>query len=509
MPIVPVAEWAPDTPEYLSESLTVVRNTYPRTDGSDGPLRGPGTLTAALPAVCKGAFLASAGVNSTEVVAGTTTKLYSLSGTSWTDRSGATYAVGASAMWRFAQFGSRIIATNYTDNVQTRTVGAAANFADLSASAPKAYYVATVEPGFLMLGNYFASGAATSNGVWWSGINDATSWPTPGTAAAVSAQSDNQQLPLGDSVTGILPAIGGANAAVFTERAIYRVEYQGGSIVFAFRPVDVSRGCSQPNSLVAVGQRAFFLSDEGFCVFDGTEAARIGFGRIDRFFWNDAAVGSLSSMRVTTDPLRSLIIWHYLSRAGAPRWLIYNYATNRWRFGDDAALQVEAFIERAAQTLSLTTLGQAAAAAFGFGDTRGDGAGNTRVTGGGDTRGVGWTGALNFVVGFNTSHALAGFASTPLEATVETGETDAAGKRLFVSGLRPLTNATTVTAAVGARDTFAGTVAWQTATQPAATGFCPARISTRLARARITIPAGTDWDYLQGVDVQARPEGTR
>jgi hypothetical protein len=40
-------------------------------------------------------------------------------------------------------------------------------------------------------------------------------------------------------------------------------------------------------------------------------------------------------------------------------------------------------------------------------------------------------------------------------------------------------------------------------------GLCPANISTRLARARLRIPAGVAWSFASGFEPAFAPEGRR
>lgn len=509
MPIVPVADWLPDQAAYLNAGLSVASNTFPREDGSDGPMRGPAQLADALAAACKGAILCSNGLGATELVAGTTTKLYTLSSTSWTDRSGSTtFAVPSGRDWRFAQFGTRVFATNYADSLVSRVIGSSSNFAAVS-GAPKGRYIATIEPGFVMLGDYEESTVAYRAGLAWSAINDGTSWPTAGTSAALAVQSDRQSLALGDTLTGLTPAVGGANGAVFTERAIYRIEYVGAPLIFNFQPVDQSRGCVAPGSLVHIGQRAYFLSEEGFLTFDGSVVEPIGFGKVDRFFWADVDATDLLAIRSTVDPYRRLIVWAYPNTAGSMRWLTYCYANGRWRYGDDASMAVQAFVQRIAPGVDETLTGLAVNA-FGWGGRMlAEQGGRILQEDGTSAILLGSSAPANFIAAFNSSHQLVGYAGTTLAATIETGEADSGGRRVLVTGVRPLSDASTATAAVGYRDTFGGTLAYTSATGQEITGICPQRISARYARAKLTFPAGVEWTYVQGADVMARPEGRR
>lgn len=512
MPIVPVAEFAPDQADYLSAALSVAKNTYPRADGSDGPLQGPAQLASALAASCKGVALAASSGTSA-VIAGTTTKLYALSGTSWSDVSGgATFAVPTGGEWRFTQFGTRLIATDYADTMRTYTITGGGTFSVLAAAAPRARYIATIEPGFVMVGDFVdvaGSLGSKPNGVWWSGLNDATNWPTPGTSAASAVQSDYNELALGQRVTGILGAVGGANGAVFTERAVYRLSYVGGTIVFDFFPVDQSRGCIAPGSLAQVGPMAYFLAEDGFYAFDGTACAPIGFGKVDKFFARTVDQNNLSAIRATVDPFRRLVVWYALDPAGNPVWFVYSYALNRWRYGYDSKLGVQAFVQRLSPSFD-SALTSAAVSAFGWGGfltQEGSASFVTQESGGGILLGA--TQPATFLAGVDTSNKLSGWMGETLAATIETGETDAHGRRMFVSGLRPLTDAAAPTCAVGWRNQFSDAVLYTTATQQEVTGICPQRISARYARAQINIPASDPWTYLQGVDVMSRAEGTR
>lgn len=504
MPIVPVADFAPDAASiYRPDVAPVAHNCYPRADSTDGPLQGQVEASSSLSAACRGAFSLRDQTGTAYVFAGTATALYELSSLSWTDRTRLSasavdaYAVPTAEHWRFAQFGERVIATDYNDAIQTYTLGGGAPFANLSAAAPKAKYIATIEPGFLVTG-YYNSGSVVGAGLWWSGFNDATSWPTLGTAAAAAAQSDAQTMQGGGVVTGILPAIGGAAGAVFTERAIYRMEYIGPPQVFGFRELDRSRGCIAPQSLVQVGSTAFFLSEDGFCGCNGVEVSQIGLGRVDRFFFSTVDQSQLHRVYGAADFARKLIVWAFpASGASDPnRWLIYNFATNRWRYGDDSALAVQYLSTFRQAGYTLDTL-------------------DTPLPGGPDSSGAftvdspTYQGGNRFLGAFNTSRRLVSFSGSNLAARIETGDADAGGRRVLVQGIRPITDAVSPTASVGYRDLLESAVSYTTATTPGADDVCPQRISTRYGRARINVPAADTWTYLAGADITFRAEGRR
>lgn len=500
MPTVPLADWTPDAAPFGTSGMQAAKNTYPRSDGADGPLKAQFNVSDALATQCKGAIATRATDGTTFFAAGTTTKLYVLSGASWTDKSGAaTFAVPSTGHWQFAQFGDRLLATNFADEIQSWTIGGAGNFATLNAAAPLAKYIATVEPGFVVLGHY-SDRSVVPTGLWWGAINDATSWPTPGTAAAQAAQSDNQQLASATGVTGIVPAIGGAQAVVFCADAIYRMEYVGGLIIFQIRPQEQGRGCIAPNSLARVGARAFFLSEDGFCVFDGVEVRRIGFGRVDRFFWATVDQAQLERVYAAVDFDKDCIVWAFpdsgASSGNPNRWLVYNYLTDRWRYGDDADLTITYMLPARTAGYTVETADTLV--------TNADA--NTTIT----VDSPVWAGGRRFFGGFSSTHRLVSFEGATLAARLETADASMDGRRVFVSGVRPNTDAASYTAGIGYRDLLSAAVSYTTPTlRSSATGICPQRLSTRFARARIDMAAGDTWTYLSGAEVDFRAEGRR
>jgi len=82
---------------------------------------------AAFAAVCFGGAYGRDLDDSFRVFAGTATKLYELSGSSWTDITrvcGGDYTLGADSYWRFAQFGNTMLAVAKTDTLQASGAGA-------------------------------------------------------------------------------------------------------------------------------------------------------------------------------------------------------------------------------------------------------------------------------------------------------------------------------------------------------------------------------------------------
>jgi hypothetical protein len=101
---------------------------------------------------------------------------------------------------------------------------------------------------------------------------------------------------------------------------------------------------------------------------------------------------------------------------------------------------------------------------------------------------------------FDTSHQLAFFDGANLEAVLDTPEQGVEGRRVFVRGFAVRTDAAAVQGSVRHRANAQAALAQTAESAINGQGVCPQRIDTRLARARVRIPAGTLWTTCMGVE---------
>lgn len=497
MTIVPLPEWLPDRPAHQNPGLIVCKNVIPRTQGSYGPFSDLSPYSNALSDRCQGGFTARDSAGNIQIFAGDATKLKALTSgsTGFGDVSrsiGGPYATAADDAWRFIQFGAIVIATNFSDDVQSYVIGVSSSFDQLAAAAPKARYAA-IWKDFAVLAHL----QSNPQRVRWSAIDDPTSWPAIGGATAAQVQSDQQDL-VGDGgwIQGIVGGIGAADGAVIQERALWRVTYVGPPLIFTFDLVEGARGTPAPGSIVQLGGAVAYLGEDGFYLFDGQTSRPIGNEKVDKTFFADFDQTYAARISSAVDPINKVFYWAYPgsgNTSGVPnRILAYNWAIDRWSLVE---LSTE-FIFRAGT--------------FGYTADNADGLGYTVDTSpfGPDSRF--WAGGKSILAGFDPAHRLGFFSGTPLAATVETGDVDLGeGRRAFVSGIRPMVDSSAVIAALGYRDDQATTPAFTTPTAPAPDGFCPQRVSARFARARISIPAGVSWSHLSAYEPRIQAEGLR
>src|SRR5262245_10272135 len=192
----------PDQPAYTPPGSAVIRNCTPIPAGSYGPMPTPQAWSQnALRARCQGAYSIRDAGNAVYIFAGDATKLYQIapSAEAFTNVSrttGGAYTtppISAGGHWAMTSFGKRIIASNYTDPMQTLLLGDA-NFTTLSATAPRARYVKTVKDFLFVANTYDSVDGEMPFRCWWSALGAPTNWPTPGSVTAQQLQSDYQDL---------------------------------------------------------------------------------------------------------------------------------------------------------------------------------------------------------------------------------------------------------------------------------------------------------------------------
>jgi hypothetical protein len=111
---------------------------------------------------------------------------------------------------------------------------------------------------------------------------------------------------------------------------------------------------------------------------------------------------------------------------------------------------------------------------------------------------------------FDASVKLGFCTGANLEAILDTPEQALdRQRRVRVKGLRPITDAPACTGAVGARENIQGAVSYSAEQPVNGKGLCPANVSTRLARGRLRIPAGTAWSFASGFEPEFAQEGRR
>ena len=399
-------------------------------------------------------------------------------------KSGGSYsALPNSDQWQFAQFNNFVFAVQINSAVQVFDLTSSSAFADLGGSPPPARYIAVVGR-FLVLSGL---GSSTPYRIQWSGLNATTTW-----TAGVN-QSDFQDFPDGGVVRGVA---GGEYGIVFQDASIRRLTYAPGSpVVFQIDRISEEKGIFAPLSIVRAGDRVFYISPDGFqMIAPGGYPQPIGKERVDRTFFADVDTANLQLCIGASDPKGSRVYWAYKSLAGSSglfdKILCYDSALDRWSPIAMTGEYLTTLAKPGATIESLDSIsGSLDALSFSLDDVS--------------------TASLAQLSAVNSAHKLGFFTGANLEATLVTAEKGGDGRRIFVRGFRPITDAATVYGSVSARETAQAAASYSGETLVNAIGMCPQRVSTRYARGKMRIPAGTSWTYALGIEPDVVTEGAR
>jgi hypothetical protein len=490
MAVIPFGEWRPDVSDFNSAYVQTILNALPRGDGY-GPVKDFSVYSAALPAACRGAFIALKTDGSVAVFAATSTKLYLMDNTALTfsdvsQAAGSYSAISATDQWQIRQFGNFVIAVQANVAPQVYDLTSSSEFEDLASAAapgdepPQARYIDIV-------GRFVVLSGLLSNPyrIQWSGLNSvngATSWQV-GTNS-----SDFQDLPDGGIVRGVA---GGESGVVFQDRAIRRMTYAPGSpVIFQIERISDDNGLYAPYSLVRSGERIFFHSPKGFHKIEpGGFPQQIGKERVDRTFLEDLDTGNLQLFIGAGDPRGSRVFWAYKSSNGAAglfdKILVYDYVLDR-------------FTEISTSGEFLMSISQPGITLEGL-DTISTSI-DSGVLGPFDS----YAGAVTpEVAAFNGDHQLGFYRGDNLEATLDTAEQSGA-RWGFVSGFTPITDAPTAYGSVLYRSALNAASTQSAEGLINAEGLCPVRVSARHKRGRIRIPAATTWTFASGIEPEGR-----
>lgn len=477
-------EYLPDIPARDNPGLTVAKNCIPHAV-SYKPFSDKVAFSGAVNSTCLGAIGVKSTSGNSYNYCGTSTKLYSLGGSTWSDvtrSSGGDYSVEASQNWEFADWGNQVVAVGGVGVAPQVITKGGANFAALSGSPPQARHVGIVQ-GFLVLGA-INDGATKPTTLHWSAIEDITGW-TAGTD-----QSDTQDLISGGE---IMRVIGGEYGIVFCRESIHRMEYAGPPTIFNIHEIEPGKGTPASQSVVQNGSIIFYLGRDGFYMFNGTSSIPIGANRVDKTFYSDLDQSYMDKIWGVVDPINNIVFWSYPGSGNsgiANKIIAYNWSTNRWSGPIEMDTEILYNARTTGYTLDqlTTVLGYTNMETLPYSlDSRY------------------WQGGSIIMACFDSDHKMSTFQGDPLEATLETGEfMPNPDGRSIINGVRPLVDGTsaTVKCQIGSRNDGDESVTWSgLASQNSQTGMCNFRANARYHRARMKITGG--FSHAFGFDVDA------
>lgn len=471
-----LGQWLPDVTDYNNPGLEVCTNVIPG-PGGYRPAYGTNTSEGDIGASALSAATFQKSNGTRVTVCATAGDLHHVTGGVVTDSS---LTLTLTEPVRFERFGSTIYASSkegvwYLDDIETDTAFVAENW-----TIPHGLAMARVGD-FLFMGNLIDTDTSDAPyRVRWSPYNN----PKGTWATSISLQSDAVDMP--ENLGVVMGITGGSTGLIFQRNGLSRIQYTGGTSVFAKQVVDTQRGLAAPNSLAQVGENVFYLSDDGFFVTTGTAGQPISRGRVWDWFLANASQTYLSSVQAAVDWPNRCVVWTVPNDSGAFTGLLYyNWETQWWSY---VSLAVDCVF---ASGIAGVTLEQVAALYPNLDAMA--------ITLDSPTFAARGRSLAAFVGGIQ--YQLNG---ATLPASFESGEFQPRpGKRVYVRSVTPLINdqadATLVTVTGRERMGASTTSAPDVAIGPL--GFAPFAYDSRFVRVGLNIPAGTTWGDAYGFQV--------
>ena len=471
---VTFGEWLPDQPGVIG-ALTTAKNCYPRAVGY-GPFPTEEDYSDSAAQNLTNVVAARDVAGTTKVFASGTTRLYILDSSDFSldDVSATTYT--NATMWKFTQFGNKVIGATEAHTLQAYDLTTTANFANLSSDAPKAKFVTVVR-------DFVVTGYQTDNPtrVQWSGINNEATW-----AVSATTQADFQNIPDGGRVQGVT---GGEFGIVLMDRSIYRMSYVGTPLIFQFDNISRNLGCYESNSVIQWQGITYFLSDDGFYACDGQQIVNIGAEKVNRYFFTTLRESELDLMSVAVDPSKNLVMWGYSSTDLTYRILMYHVPTKRWAYADST---VNRIASSSTPAVTLDGLDNYSASIDALQTSL-----DSRLWLGGKLQLAGVTGAKIIT-----------FTGPAKTALIDTADISAEQNQSMITLVKPLVDNGSGSVAVESRLQLNATLSFPSVTAANSENRVGVRSYGRYHRVRLE-PSGNNWSSAIGVDVEIQQAGTR
>lgn len=471
---VTFGEWLPDQPGVIG-ALSTAKNCYPRAVGY-GPFPNEEDYSDAASQDLTNVVAARDSNGDTRVFASGTTKLFRLDSADFSldDVSATTYT--SATMWKFTQFGNKLIAANEGHTLQAYDLTSTGSFTNLSSDAPKAKFVTVVR-------DFVVSGYQNSyqNRVQWSGINNETTWASSGTT-----QADYQDIPDGGRVQGVT---GGEFGIVLMDRSLYRMSYVGTPLVFQFDNISRNLGCYESNSVIQWQGVTYFLSDDGFYACDGQNVVNIGAEKVNRFFFNSLRESNIDQMSAAVDPSKNLVMWGYPSTDITYRVIMYHAPTKRWSYADT---NVNRIGSSSTPGVTLEGLDSISASIDSLMTPL-----DSRLWVGGKLQLAGVTGAKIIT-----------FSGSAKTAMIDTNDIETGSNQSMITLVKPLVDNGSGSVAIDSRLKLNETVDFGSVTAADSENRVGVRSYGRYHRVRLQ-PSGDNWSSAIGVDVEIQQGGTR
>jgi hypothetical protein len=475
MPFVAFGDWMPDVAALGNPGTSKAVNCVPGPN-SYQPIGRLAPSTGALPARPRGAISGKDSNGDVHQYAGTGAALYRLVGPTWTDSSKeGGYSTDPEERWEFVRWKNSVIATNFSDPIQSIEMGGT-DFDDLTDFSAR--HIAVVRDHVFAGNTSDPEDGAVPDRLRWSAFNNSDDW-----VVSPSTGADYRDLNKG----AIMGVVGGEFGVILTRESVFRATWVGAPLWFQIDETVPGIGCVASGSVAQLGDTVYFLSEHGFVsVSNGTGLTLIGAGKVDRFVRDQIDQANMHRISSAVDRRGGRIAWAFPgveNVSGRPnRIVIYDAKFDRWSLIEQ---DVELLWRSAAQGSTLEQLDAISASL----DALPASLDSPR-----------WQGGSPQFSAFDAEFRSGNFDGPPMTAVIETKEAELhEGHRAQLNALRAGVDGGSTTLQVGARSRLSDPVTWGPVLSERASGRFTVRSNARYHRVRATI-SGT-WTDALGVHV--------
>ncbi len=262
----------------------------------------------------------------------------------WNEAASASDVTLEPGLWSLDNFGEVLIATiangkTFTWNAgatNATTIRASTTTSGFStASNPTATRVTLVSPTtrhLVHLGTETTIGDATTQDdmfIRFSDQEDINDY----TATAINSAGDFR-LQDGTKIMGAIKAK--ETILVFTDNALYTMKFIGAPFTFGFEQVGTNCGLIGKNAVVEQDGVAFWISNNGFFLYDGTVKSLPC--SVEDFVYDNFDTTKGQQVYAGLNNLYTEIIWYYPTQGADfnDAYVVYNYGENVWYTGTEA-----------------------------------------------------------------------------------------------------------------------------------------------------------------------------
>tara|TARA_Y100000592_G_scaffold68063_1_gene105843 strand:- start:593 stop:2806 length:2214 start_codon:yes stop_codon:yes gene_type:complete len=247
-------------------------------------------------------------------------------------------------LWSLDNFGQVLIATIANGKTFTWNAGASTpllNRASTTTSGfatgnnPTASRVTLISPTtrhLIHLGTETTIGDTTTQDDMFIRFSDQEDINTYIATSINSAGS--QRLQDGTRIVGALKAK--ETILIWTDNALYTMKFIGSPFTFGFEQVGTNCGLIGKNAAVEIDGSAFWLSPNGFFLFDGTVKSLPC--SVEDFVFNDFDTTKGQQVAAGLNNLFTEVTWYYPSSSSDfnNKYVVFNYGENCWYTGTEA-----------------------------------------------------------------------------------------------------------------------------------------------------------------------------